>query len=230
MGKIKNYFIDYFKTLKSIHPAILIIFVLTIITMNILANFTIYQGTYLAIDGGIIVTWLVASICDIVTITKGPRTTIRMSIFGIVISLLVSGIFAIINAIFRQNMDISQISPIFSGTWFIVISSVIAFGVSTSVNALLNYSIGLCFKNKRQNKITYCVRCYPSTLISQFLDNFIFSSLAYMVFAPLFWNGFAWSILQTLSCAATYAGIALLVEIIVTPVTYKIVKKIEPSE
>lgn len=226
MTKIKNYFKDYWTTLKSIHPAILIIFVLTIVTMNILANFTLYQGNYIALDGGIIVTWIVASICDIVTISKGPRTTIRMSIFGILISLIFSGIFAIINAICRQNMDISQISPIFSGTWFIVLSSAIAFVTSTSINALLNYSIGLLFKEKNKSKIAYCVRSFPSTLISQFIDNFVFSSLAYMAFAPIFWNGFSWTIIQTLSCAATYSGIALVVEVIVTPIAYKICRKI----
>ena len=125
-------------------------------------------------------------------------------------------------------MDISQISPIFSGTWFIVLSSVIAFVTSTSINAFLNYAIGLFFKKNARSKLAYCVRCYPSTLISQFLDNFIFSSLAYMVFAPIFWNGFSWTILQTLSCAAVYAGIALFIEIIFTPFAYKISKKIEP--
>lgn len=226
MTKIKNYFKDYCSSLKSIHPAILVVFIFAIITMNILANFTFYQGKYIALDGGIVVTWIVASICDIVTISKGPRTTIRMSIFGILISLIISGIFTIINAICRQNMDISQISPIFSGTWFIVFSSAIAFVTSTSLNAFLNYSIGRFFKDKNKTKLAYCVRSFPSTLISQFIDNFVFSSLAYMAFAPIFWNGFSWTIVQVLCCAATYAGIALVVEIIVTPIAYKICRKI----
>ena len=69
------------------------------------------------------------------------------------------------------------------------------------------------------------MRTYVSTFIGQFLDNFIFSVIVFVFFAPIFWNGFSWTVLQCATCALTGAVAELLMEIIFSPIGYRITKK-----
>ena len=63
------------------------------------------------------------------------------------------------------------------------------------------------------------------TFIGQFLDNFIFSILVFTVFAPIFWDGFSWTVLQCTTCALTGAVAELILEILFSPIGYRITKK-----
>ena len=67
------------------------------------------------------------------------------------------------------------------------------------------------------------MRTYVSTFIGQFLDNFIFSIIVFVGFAPIFWNGFHWTPLQCAMCALTGAVAELIMEIVFSPIGYKIV-------
>ena len=62
-----------------------------------------------------------------------------------------------------------------------------------------------------------------STFIGQFLDNFIFSVIVFVIFAPLFWDGFCWTVLQCAMCALTGAVAELVMEILFSPIGYRIV-------
>ena len=44
-------------------------------------------------------------------------------------------------------------------------------------------------------------------------------------FAPLFWGGFSWTVLQCTTCALTGAVAELLMEIAFSPIGYRITKK-----
>jgi len=69
------------------------------------------------------------------------------------------------------------------------------------------------------------MRTYISTFIGQFLDNFIFSIIVFVFFAPIFWDGFCWTVLQCSTCALTGALAELLMEIIFSPIGYRITQK-----
>ena len=69
------------------------------------------------------------------------------------------------------------------------------------------------------------MRTYVSTFIGQFFDNFLFSLIVFTGFAPLFWDGFHWTPLQCAMCALTGAVAELLMEIIFSPVGYRITKR-----
>ena len=69
------------------------------------------------------------------------------------------------------------------------------------------------------------MQTYISTFIGQFLDNFIFSLIVFVGFAPIFWDGFHWSPLQCFTCALTGAVAELLMEICFSPAGYRIVSK-----
>ena len=67
------------------------------------------------------------------------------------------------------------------------------------------------------------MQSYISTFIGQFFDNFIFSVIVFVGFAPVFWNGFHWSALQCVMCALTGAVAELIMEIAFSPFGYRIV-------
>ena len=56
-------------------------------------------------------------------------------------------------------------------------------------------------------------------------DNFIFSIIVFVGFAPIFWDGFHWTVLQCTTCALTGAVAELIMEIAFSPIGYRLVKK-----
>ena len=46
-----------------------------------------------------------------------------------------------------------------------------------------------------------------------------------MGFAPVYWNGFHWTVIQCITCALTGAAAELIMEILFSPFAYKIIKK-----
>lgn len=221
--KLKRSFEDTKILFKEIPIYIIVIFILTVIGMNILANITLYQSQYLAIDAGFTVSWIVFIIMDLITIHFGVKATIKLSVFAIVINLITSLVFYLISLVpgIKENGSFESVF----GTWFTSISSAIAFLVSAIINAFLNHFIGKIFVKNPNGKMAFISRTYVSTLIGQFIDNLIFATLTFMVFAPIFWNGFHWTITQCLTCSILFACIELVMEIIFSPIGYRISKK-----
>ena len=100
-----------------------------------------------------------------------------------------------------------------------------AFLTSALLNNTLNWLIGRCFRKHPNGKLAYAMRAYVSTFIGQFFDNFLFSLIVFTFFAPIFWNGFCWTPLQCAMCALTGAVAELIMEILFSPIGYRIVKK-----
>ena len=90
---------------------------------------------------------------------------------------------------------------------------------------MLNQLIGKAFKNSPDGRTAYIARSYISTFIGQFLDNFIFSLIVFTFFAPIFWNGFCWTPLQCATCALTGAVAELIMEVLFSPIGYRITVK-----
>ena len=52
--------------------------------------------------------------------------------------------------------------------------------------------------------------------------NSIFSLIVFVGFAPIFWDGFHWTVIQCITCALTGAVAELIMEIAFSPIGYKI--------
>ena len=209
----------------SIPAAVVALFVLSVVTMNLLANKTIYQGTYLAIDGGILVSWLSFLCMDMITKHFGPKASTRITIFAMLVNLLTCLIFYIVSIIPTPNTDYSAFNTIIGGTWFILLSSTVAFLASGLLNIWSNWFLGRIFKKNPDGKLAFFCRAYISTFIGQFVDNLVFAVLTFMVFAPIFWDGFSWTFVQCVMCSLLGAGVELMFEIFFSPLGYLVVKK-----
>lgn len=211
--------------LRAIPASIVTLFVVSVITMNLLANKTLLQLDWIALDGGILISWLSFMCMDIITKHFGPKASNKISVLATCVNLLTCLIFYVASIIPSNATDYSAFDGIFGGTWFILLGSTIAFIISAIINNLLNWLIGRGFSKNPDGKLAYVMRCYVSTFVGQFLDNFIFSLIVFVGFAPIFWNGFHWTALQCATCALTGAIAELIMEIVFSPIGYRISKK-----
>ena len=209
--------------LRSIPAPVVALFVISVIAMNILANKTLVQTEYLALDGGILISWLSFLSMDIVVKHFGPKASNRMSIFAMLVNLLVCLIFYIASIIPTET-DYTVFNTIIGGTWFILLSSTIAFLSSALINSFLNFTVGKLFKKNPDGKLAFFTRSYVSTFIAQFADNLIFSILTFMVFAPIFWDGFRWTFIQCVTCSLLGALLELVMEVVFSPIGYIVCK------
>lgn len=210
--------------LRCIPSIVVTLFVVSVICMNLLANKTLLQVKWIALDGGILVSWLSFMCMDIITKHFGPKASNKISILAAIINLLTCFIFFIASIIPSNANDYTELNGILGGTWFILLGSTIAFLLSAVINNFLNWMITKAFKNKNSKK-SFMVASYISTFVAQLLDNLIFSVIVFMIFAPLYWDGFNWTLIQCLMCAVTGATLELIMEVIFSPIGYKIVTK-----
>ncbi len=211
--------------MRSIPATVMTLFVVSVICMNLLANKTLLQLPWIALDGGILISWLSFMCMDITTKHFGPGASNRISVLACGINLLTCAIFFIAAAIPSNAGDFSAFDGIFGGTWFILLGSTVAFLASAVLNNTLNWLIGKCFRRKPDGKLAYAMRTYVSTFIGQFFDNFLFSIIVFTFFAPIFWDGFHWTPLQCAMCALTGAVAELIMEILFSPIGYRVVKR-----
>jgi uncharacterized integral membrane protein (TIGR00697 family) len=211
--------------LRSIPATTVTLFVVSVICMNLLANKTLLQLDWIALDGGILISWLSFMCMDVITKHFGPKASNKISVLATLINLMTCLVFFVASAIPSNVGDYGAFDGIFGGTWFILVGSTIAFLASAVINNTLNWMIGKCFKKNPDGKLAYATRTYVSTFIGQFFDNFIFSVIVFVFFAPIFWDGFCWTVLQCAMCALVGAFAELLMQIIFSPMGYKISKK-----
>ena len=223
--RVEREVIEYRLLLKSIPTVVVTLFVVSVVCMNLLANKTLLQLEWIALDGGILISWLSFMCMDIITKHFGPKASNIITVLAVMINLLTCLIFFVASAIPSNAGDYSVFDEIFGGTWFILLGSTVAFLASAVINNTLNWLIGKAFHKNSDGKLAYAARSYVSTVIGQFLDNFIFSVIVFVFFAPIFWNGFHWTLLQCAMCALAGAIAELIMEVLFSPIGYRITKK-----
>ena len=211
--------------LRSIPAAVVTLFAVSVVCMNLLANKTLVQLPWIALDGGILISWLSFMCMDVITKHFGPRASTMISLYAVGINLLTCLIFFVASAIPSTANDYTAFDGIFGGTWFVLLGSPVAVLCSAVINNLLNAAVGRLFRRDPDGRLAFAMRSYVSTFIGQLLDNFIFSVLVFVLFAPIFWDGFCWTVLQCLTCALTGALAELFLEIVFSPIGYRITKR-----
>ena len=225
MEIIKKEIKEFKLLLRSIPATVVTLFVVSVISMNLLANKTLIQLDWIALDGGILISWLSFMCMDIITKHFGPKASNRISILAAGINLLTCLIFFVASIIPSTADDYTAFDGIFGGTWFILLGSTIAFLASAVINNSINWTIGKCFRKNPDGKAAYAARTYVSTFIGQFSDNLIFAVIVFMFFAPIFWDGFHWTFLQCVMCSLTGAVAELIMEVVFSPIGYRITRK-----
>ena len=224
-NKIKREIAEISLLFRNIPSIVVSLFVVSVICMNLLANKTLIQTQWIALDGGILISWLSFMCMDIITKYFGPKASNKVVLLASAINLLTCLIFYVVSIIPSNANDYTALNNLLGGTWFVLFGSTVAFLISAVINNFLNWLIGKCFSKNPDGKLAFATRSYISTFIGQFIDNFIFSVIVFMWFAPIYWNGFHWTALQCATCALTGAAAELIMEMVFSPIGYMIIKK-----
>lgn len=132
--KIKNQFKEFTLLLKSVPSVFLSLFVLSVVAMNLLANKSInIPVEWLALDCGIIVSWVAFLTMDVLTKHFGPKASTQISVFALIINLITCLLLFIVSVIpgvwgesfveGSENIINSALDNTFGGTWYVVLGS-----------------------------------------------------------------------------------------------------------
>ena len=219
--------------LRSVPSLTVAVFVVATIAMNLLANKSIdLPVSFLALDCGIIVSWIIFLCMDIVTRQFGPRGATLLSVVAIVVNLGMCAIFYVGSIIpgtwgesYVDGMETvinTALDNTLGGTWYILLGSSIAFFVSALVNNFSNWYIGVHLAKKAADGSgsfgNFAARSWISTGLGQFVDNLTFALIVSRQF-------FGWTMVQCFMCALTGALAELLFEVIFSPAGYRICEK-----
>lgn len=215
--------------LRSTPPLIVAMMILSIVGMNLMANKSIDTGLdWLALDCGILFSWMCFLSMDVLTRCFGPRATTLLSIVALVANWVVALVFFVASIIpgmwsasyveGSESVINMALDSMFAGTWFIILGSSTAFIVSAFVNNYLNAAIGKRLSND-SGFGAFALRSYVSTFVGQVADNLVFALLVSQVF-------FGWTLTQCITCALTGALLELLFEVVFSPIGYRMTKGI----
>ena len=229
MGRVRREFYELELLLRSIPSTLMALFVMSVVTMNLLANKSInLPVSWLALDCGIIVSWITFLSMDIITKHFGPKAATEASAVAVGINLFVCLFFFLASKIpgmwGEAYVDGSEallngaLDGTFGGTWYVLFGSTTAFIVSAVVNNFLNAAIGKMMKGNPDGFFAYACRTYISTAAGQFVDNLVFALIVSHFF-------FGWSLLQCVTCAVTGMFVELLCEVVFSRVGFAICRR-----
>lgn len=228
-------FNDWKMLLRSIPGVVTMLFIMATITMNFAANKIVWSGLvingtpFVSITGGIFLSWAIFLAMDIITKTYGIKASIKLTVLGALVNAI-AVIFLGLIALFPAKYPYEGASNVFDTLfgfealaapqpWQILISSTVAYVVAGVVNAVVNGAFGKLFKKNPNGKLAFYCRSYVSTILGQFVDNFIFGALAFAVFAKFY------TFPTLIGIALVGALIELICEVIFSPVGYRICKR-----
>ena len=208
--------------LRSVPPAATVAFIAAVIAMNFLARITLVSLPWLALNAGILVSWLSFLLMDIIVRHFGARAANALSLTAIAVNLFCCLICVVISRIWNYpRLDMAV-----GGQWSILTASTIAYILSALTNNYTNIWIGRFFTARPDGAAAYAARSFISTFLSQILDNFVFVFLAFMLF-PLLPGAFQvrWTLSQCIGASVLCAVLELLTEILFSPFGYRIAQK-----
>ena len=227
--RIRQELLELKLLLRSIPSLLLTLFVVSVITMNLLANKSIdLPVSWLALDCGVIVSWISFLSLDILTKHFGPKAATEASAVAVVLNLLaclffyaasrIPGMWGEAYAEGSEAILNGALDGTFGGTWYVLFGSTTAFFCSAVVNNFFNFGIGKLFKKAPDGFLAYACRTYISTAVGQFADNMVFALIVSHFF-------FGWSLLQCVTCALTGMLIELLCEVLFSYFGFRICRK-----
>ena len=227
MNRIKTEVKEVSVLLRSIPSLTMTLFIVSVITMNLLANKSInLPFSFMALDCGIVVSWLSFLCMDVITKHFGPKAATQASLVAVLVNLGMCLVFFLASKIpgvwgesYVEGSEAiinGALDGTIGGTWYVLFGSTIAFIVSAIVNNYTNSMLGK-ISNNNSNFKSYAFRSYVSTGIGQFCDNLTFALIVSHQF-------FGWTLVQCVVCAFTGMIVETLCEVIFSYPGFKILQ------
>jgi len=211
---------------------------LSFILMNLLATVPLYNEPWIAGDVGIIVSWMAFLFGDMFVKRYGAKGSIKIQIAALLVALLTMGLLAAGSAIEVAKFGANYCLGIFSWqfdlehgavTLWTLGASAAAFVVATLFNSFISDFVLVKFKERTSFK-AYATAAYISTFVGQFVDNIVFAMLFTFIASRIPQMQTAWSLqpvsfLAIVVCALTGAVLELLLEVIFSPIGFKVAER-----
>lgn len=226
---MKHIYKDYKDLTRSIPSVFITFFTLSVLCMNILANKELITFKYLALDCGILWSWVGFLCMDIICKRFGAIASIKISLVSILINFFACLLFKI-SAMAPgkwgeyyssgcKDLVNTSLNNTFGGSWYILLISSFAMFLGSVTNSFINVAIGKLI-NLLGGFKEFAIRSYISTFFGQIVDN-----LSFTMFVSKILFGWTWT--QVIVCSITGACCELLFEIVFSPIGYKISKSWE---
>ena len=203
-----------------------IIYVAVAVTMNIFCMKALSFGTsYILCDGGLLISWGVFLVSNVVVEVWDERTAMFMATFAALITfilMVIGRLIVLMPTLPEYAEQANAFALIFSNGPRTILASVLAFWVGNLVNVHIIYKVKVALEKKNSdNRIWFFLRAAVSTLIGQFVDNALFMILA---FAPIGLSVYemAWFDILTAVLSGTVTELVVescLVPFITIPIT-----------
>ena len=190
-------------------------------------TYEFFSVKYLALDCGFTMSWVSFLCMDMICKRFGARASIEVSVLAEAINLAVCLLFWLMSltpgmwgAYYNTgSVQVNDaLNATFGGTWYVVFGSTVSMLCSSVVNSLLNEGIGR--RLKKNTFGTFALRSYASTMVGQFVDNFVFATIVSHTF-------FGWTWAQVVMCSLTGALVELACEVFLSPVGFHVVRSWE---
>lgn len=216
-------------TLRAIPGLVTAIFILSVVSMNLLANKSIFNFPWLASTAGIFVSWISFLCMDAVCKRFGSKAATVLNTAAMLVSLVTTIIYALIvkiPGVWAASYSASSegvaaeinagVDSTFSSAWYIVIGSAFAMFLGGLVNSIVNKFVGK--KVDQNDKFSgFAIRSFVSTAAGQFVDNLVFALFVSFTF-------FGWTMKQVIVCSFLMMLVELVFEIVFSPIGFKISK------
>ena len=193
---------DTKRLLRAVPASAVMLFCLSVVLMNLLANKEVYTGvSWFALDCGIMLSWLSFLCMDVLTKRFGPKASVKISFVAIAVNLCVCAILKVVALIpgnwgefytFDSTIVNQALDNTIGGTWYVLFGSTVGMIAASVVNAVVNHSVGK--RMRSDNFRSFAIRSYASTVAAQFVDNMVFTLIVSYHF-------FGWSLIQCLTCS-----------------------------
>ena len=191
-----------------------IIYVAVAVTMNIFCMKALSFGTsYILCDGGLLISWGVFLVSNVVVEVWDERTAMFMATFAALITfilMVIGRLIVLMPTLPEYAEQANAFALVFSNGPRTILSSVMAFWVGNLVNVHIIYKVKVALEKKNSdNRIWFFLRAAVSTLIGQFVDNALFMVLA---FAPIGLSVYEMTWFDILTAVLSGTVIELVVE------------------
>lgn len=215
--------------MRAIPGVVTTIFILSVISMNLLANKSIFNIPWLASTAGIFVSWISFLCMDAVCKRFGAKAATILNTVAMVMSLVTALMYALIvkipgmwaSSYAGATPEISNainaaLDSTFSSTWYIIVGSALAMFLGGVVNSVVNKFVGKKL-DKKDSYGGFAIRSFLSTAAGQFVDNLVFAGFVSYLF-------FGWTLTQVFVCSIMMMLLELVFEIVFSPIGYRLSK------
>lgn len=209
---------------RNVPGIVLSLFLLSMVLMNLLASVSIVNTRWLALDGGILVSFIGFLLLDMIVKRFGAKAAVRVTVLGFIVNLLVAGLLTLVAVIAKAGGQYYALADYATLTqWWIIGASATAFLVSGVVNAFIHERVLKRFKKNKEGIVAHATSAWVSTLFGQMFDNLLFGLMFTFPASMIgLWGMTQMSIIGLVGFALTGGISELLCQVVFTPYGYKV--------